>query len=287
MLEIEHVIVLFLYFVVELIEVLMMNKDILNKFLEFVQKCNTEAMNSNDYNIIQCVFQHIGKETFPSSNQLAEEANISKASLSRFIRKYNFESYQQFRNLLSMQTTLLGYNLKLMLSKDILSKDDQEISDLLYQQCMNNLKATKENLNLDLLVQMVKSFKESEDITFIGDEHDLDEFLLLQLHLLTQGKCAYLFKINEIKKIRNYFFNKHSVVVIVNVSKGFFHYQEALEHAYQQGAKIIYISQDECGAIKEKVDIYYKYGIDNSLNTGYVSLYYLGELLEKLCIKYF
>ena len=101
-----------------------------------------------------------------------------------------------------MQTTLLGYNLKLMLSKDILSKDDQEISDLLYQQCMNNLKATKkENLNLDLLVQMVKSFKESEDITFIGDEHDLDEFLLLQLHLLTQGKCAYLFKINETKKL--------------------------------------------------------------------------------------
>ena len=41
MLEIEHVIVLFLYFVVELIEVLMMNKDILNKFLEFVQRCNT------------------------------------------------------------------------------------------------------------------------------------------------------------------------------------------------------------------------------------------------------
>ena len=44
MLEIEHVIVLFLYFVVELIEVLMMNKDILNKFLEFVQRCNTEAI---------------------------------------------------------------------------------------------------------------------------------------------------------------------------------------------------------------------------------------------------
>ena len=47
MLEIEHVIVLFLYFVVELIEVLMMNKDILNKFLEFVQRCKTEGMNSN------------------------------------------------------------------------------------------------------------------------------------------------------------------------------------------------------------------------------------------------
>lgn len=51
MLEIEHVIVLFLYFVVELIEVLMMNKDILNKFLEFVQRCNTEAMITILYNV--------------------------------------------------------------------------------------------------------------------------------------------------------------------------------------------------------------------------------------------
>ena len=107
---------------------------------------------------------------------------------------------------------------------------------------------------MDLLVQMVKSFKESEDITFYWRWAWFRWiFFLLQLHLLTQGKCAYLFKINETKKIRNYFFNKHSVVVIVNVSKGFFHYQEALEHAYQQGAKIIYISQDECGAIKKKL----------------------------------
>jgi len=40
---------------------------------------------------------------------------------------------------------------------------------------------------------------------FLGDEHDLDEFLLLQIQLLTQGKCAYLFKMNETKKVRNYF----------------------------------------------------------------------------------
>ena len=40
-----------------------MNHNILNKFLEFIQRCNTEAMNSNDYNIIQCVFKYIGKET--------------------------------------------------------------------------------------------------------------------------------------------------------------------------------------------------------------------------------
>lgn len=67
-------------------------------------------------------FKYIGKETFPSSNQLSLEANVSKASLSRFIKKYGFENYQQFRSLLSTQTTLLGYNLKVFLSQNILLK---------------------------------------------------------------------------------------------------------------------------------------------------------------------
>ena len=263
-----------------------MNHNILNKFLEFIQRCNTEAMNSNDYNIIQCVFKYIGKETFPSSNQLSLEANVSKASLSRFIKKYGFENYQQFRSLLSTQTTLLGYNLKVFLSQNILLKNDQEISDYLFKQCMDNLLATKQQLDLNKLLQIVRLFKESEDITFLGDEHDLDEFLLLQIHLLTQGKCAYLFKMNETKKVRNYFFNEHSVVVIVNVCDGFFHYQDALEIALKKGAKVIYISQDNNPEIEKKVDIFYKYGVEKSINTGYVSLYYLGELLEKLCIKY-
>lgn len=82
-----------------------MNQNILNKFLEFIQRCNTEAMNSNDYNIIQCIFKYIEKETFPSSNQLSLEANVSKASLSRFIKNMvlktinNLEVFYQHKQL--------------------------------------------------------------------------------------------------------------------------------------------------------------------------------------------
>ena len=75
-------------------------------------------------------------------------------------------------------------------------------------------------------------------------------------------------------------------MVIVNVCDGFFYYQDALEIALKKGAKVIYISQDNNQEIEKKVDVFYKYGVEKSINTGYVSLYYLGELLEKLCIKY-
>ena len=185
-----------------------MDEEILESFLTFIQRCNSEAVNSNDYNIIQNVFKYIGKKTFPSINELAREANVSKASISRFIKKYSFENYQQFRTLLSTQTTLLDYNLKVFLSQNILFKSNEEISEYLFQQCLDNLVATKENLDLATLLKIVQLFKESEDITFLGDEHDLDEFLLLQIKLLTSGKCAYLFKVSETKTVRAIFLMK-------------------------------------------------------------------------------
>ena len=70
--------------------------------------------------------------------------------------------------------------MKVFLSQNILFKSNEEISEYLFQQCLDNLVATKENLDLATLLKIVQLFKESEDITFLGDEHDLDEFLLLQ-----------------------------------------------------------------------------------------------------------
>lgn len=177
--------------------------------------------------------------------------------------------------------------MKVFLSQNILFKSNEEISEYLFQQCLDNLVATKENLDLATLLKIVQLFKESEDITFLGDEHDLDEFLLLQIKLLTSGKCAYLFKVSETKTVRSYFFNENSVVVIINVCDVFFHYHDALENAKEVGAKVIYISQDYNKEVADKVDIFYRYGVEWSINTGYVSLYYIGELLEKLCIRNF
>lgn len=80
-----------------------MDEEILESFLTFIQRCNSEAVNSNDYNIIQNVFKYIGKKTFPSINELAREANVSKASISRFTKNIvlkiisNLEPYYQLK----------------------------------------------------------------------------------------------------------------------------------------------------------------------------------------------
>ena len=71
------------------------------------------------------------------------------------------------------------------------------------------------------------------------------------------------------RRLGVYFFNENSVVVIINVCDGFFHYHDALENAKEVGAKVIYISQDYNKEVADKVDIFYRYGVEWSINTGY------------------
>lgn len=54
------------------------------------------------------------------------------------------------------------------------------------------LVATKENLDLATLLKIVQLFKESEDITFLGDEHDLDEFLFVANQIIDFGESAHI-----------------------------------------------------------------------------------------------
>ena len=81
-------------------------------FVSFVNGCNTGSLNDNEFSIIQAVFKHIGTGEFPSIEALAVEANVSKASISRFVQKCRLQNYQQFKTLMSHIANLLYLNLE-------------------------------------------------------------------------------------------------------------------------------------------------------------------------------
>lgn len=261
------------------------SQEMIDKFLNFINKCNTETLNSNDYNIVHAIFHYIGYSEFPYIDQLADEANVSKASVSRFIKKYDFENYQDFKLLMSSQASLLFYNLRVRFLEESNRITNDKIANLVYQRVMDNIIETKKNLDLEKLEGILALFEISDDITFVGDEHDLVEFYMLQLALLTSGKAAYLFKVNETKEIHSNYFTEKSMVVMVNVANQFFHYNDILDKANKVNAKVVYMSQDYNEDIAIKCDITYIYGIAGTVNYGYNSLFYIGELLEKLYIN--
>lgn len=187
--------------------------------------------------------------------------------------------------MMSTQASLLFYNLRVMFYEKNGHISNEQIADLVYQQAINNIKETKKNLDMDRINQIIDIFEKSKDITFIGDEHDLDEFYMLQLALLTSGKPTYLFKVKETKKIHMNYLSDQSTVVFINVAHQFFSYYDLLDKIKKLGGKTIYISQDYNEEIIRKCDLAYIYGVPKSINLGYVSLTYLGELLEKLYIN--
>lgn len=260
-------------------------QETIDKFLNFINKCNTETLNNNDYNIVRAIFNYIGSSEFPYIDCLADEANVSKASISRFIKKYGFDNYQEFKILMSSQASLLFYNLRVRFLEKNSRISNSKIADIVYQKVIDNIVETKKKLDLEKITNIIDLFEISDDITFLGDEHDLVEFYMLQLALLSSEKAAYLFKVNETKNIHSNYFTEKSTVVIINVANQFFHYNDILNKANKVNAKVIYISQDYNEDIASKCDIIYIYGIPETVNYGYNSLFYIGELLEKLYIN--
>ena len=62
-----------------------------NDCFSFIKFCNERIANSNDYNIARTIINHIEDIKILSLEKIAEEANISPASVSRFINKAGFE----------------------------------------------------------------------------------------------------------------------------------------------------------------------------------------------------
>ena len=66
-------------------------------FSIYFKFCNERIANSNDYNIARTIINYIEDIKILSLEKIAEEANISPASVSRFINKAGFESFQAFK----------------------------------------------------------------------------------------------------------------------------------------------------------------------------------------------
>ncbi len=67
-------------------------------FIGFVNYCNNHLSNSTDYGISRVILKQILATQDYSIESIAEEACVSQASVSRFIRKSGFPSFPKFRN---------------------------------------------------------------------------------------------------------------------------------------------------------------------------------------------
>ena len=68
-----------------------------DKLLTPISHCNSAVINQNDYLISAAIIRRIVKDEDLSIEQISEEACISQATVSRFVKRAGFESWHQFR----------------------------------------------------------------------------------------------------------------------------------------------------------------------------------------------
>jgi DNA-binding MurR/RpiR family transcriptional regulator len=257
-----------------------------NDCFSFIKFCNERIANSNDYNIARTIINHIEDIKILSLEKIAEEANISPASVSRFINKAGFESFQAFKYEFELFTRDVKMRRIISHTQRFMRTTIENMSESLYVDGLANLRQTKLNLDIDKLKEIVKLLKTSKSVTFIGDTHEMIDFYTVQLDLVANEVPAYLFDLQEFQDIHSDFFKDGDTLVLLNVSNDFYSeiQKRVVEKASQKNLKLVVFAQDDL-AEQKIFDYIYQYGIPKSINDGYYSLFYLSQIISELIYK--
>jgi len=253
-------------------------------FLRLVNYCNTQINNTNEYHIAKIILENISHSNDLSLEALANQANISQASISRFIKKAGFNSYQEFREAIKGSISDISLNRQLQNVTRFILGDDEAMIESLYQESICNLAATRASIDISKLKQIIHWMKTASSVSFFGDDHGLSLFYTLQLDALVNGIPAYLFKKEEFQYQHAKLLGKNDLVIFLNVFEGFIPpaQKELLADMKKRGVKTVILCQDKRDDWPQYFDMIYYYGMEKTINVGFYSLYYLSIVLSEL-----
>ena len=279
-----------------------------DKLLMLMQYCNSAVSNQNDYMVSSVIIRRIVNDEDLSIEQISEEACISQASVSRFIRKAGFDNWQDFRECCSGACREIGQrryytgtahqpadNRQQVVDRKAANSDStrhsadtgmiRSMSDTIFSNIIANLDATRNGMDYGALDEVISKISSAREVIFIGDEHALSIFYTLQLDLMFTGIPAYLYKNIDVQSEMATRVKKGSAVIYLNIENNFINPKnaQAICKMREAGAYVIVFSQQDCKDLVD-YDFVYNYGLPGSANDGYYSLFFLSQLLSNALI---
>ena len=121
---------------------------------------NKEHFTSKESRLADFILSDVRNATTITEKQLSAQVNISRATISRFLRKLNFVSFQQFIGALGNEYEVLCKN-RAMLARDPVHEGDT-ISDLIakipcmYQRALDNTRSTLDEKVINSVVEKIR-----------------------------------------------------------------------------------------------------------------------------------
>lgn len=249
----------------------------------FICYGNQQLPGSSDYSIAHAAFQHMDDILEVSQETLAAEAHLSEASVSRFVHKCGFDTFQEFKKQVA---TFLSHRGRRKFQDRLAAdygKSNPQIAQQLAQSAWDNMNETVQNMNFSNLLVIIEQLRRAKTIYFVGDTRDVYCFYSFQLDLLYSGRAAYLYNIDNISKTTLPQMDEQTAVVMLSVKAAW--YNEELAHlcsaAKEKGAYRILFTQDE-PLYGVESELIYRFGRSGSSNSGYHSLMILAQMLSSL-----
>ena len=249
----------------------------------FICCCNQQLPGTSDYSIAQAALHHADDVLELSQEQLAAEAHLSEASVSRFFRKCGFATFQEFKKQLQKFLSLRGRRKMQEQISTYYEKTNDTIAWQLYGTAVQNMKETVQEMNFSNLRVIIEHLRQARTIYIIGDTRDIYCFYSFQLDLLCSGRAAYLYNIDNITKTSMPQLDEHTAMILLSVNPFWYHEEMAAlcKTAGEKKTYRILFSQGEPYPEVES-ELCYLFGQPGANNDGYHSLMLLAQMLSAL-----
>lgn len=138
------------------------------------------------HNVVELILRNLHKVEESTIYDLAEICYSSPSTISRLVKRLEFENYTDFK-------TKLGYGLKNYRylnrnTRDIQVAEDEDVIDLYFNFLLNNINALRDRIDYDLIRAVSDHFHDAENVVFYSyPEVQID---ILQKSLIIAGKKA-------------------------------------------------------------------------------------------------
>lgn len=158
--------------------------DSIEKLLDFYNKSEEEDMY---HKVVEHVLRNIHKVGEATIYDMADLCFSSTATISRLVKKLNFENYTDFKTQISYALKNYKYLNKNM--REIELCEDSDIVPLYFNFLMNNMSALKEGIDYSCIAEISARFHEAEEIFLYS--YPKVQTDILQKALIISGKKAY------------------------------------------------------------------------------------------------
>lgn len=259
-----------------------------NAFYNLVNFINTTSVHDVYWSAAKKILENINKIPESTIVDVAEFCYVSIATISRLCRKLNYESFADFKTDVAMNLNYFNRDAERMQFDHQLPAKDQlykgkEVFQNHFDNVLNNLKATYENIQYEELEKVVDTMYQAKRVCFCGNFFTQSVSMQLQIELsYLQKDCIGLYPISQqVEMIKE--LTKEDVLIVSTISGAFINDNpDIMRLIFRSPAYKIVITQLETFLNIEHIDMLINVGTNHHSLIGKFSVTYIFEILEAI-----